>query len=34
MWNREFVGIDSDKVMTEARIVAKKLWKRMRKASR
>jgi putative selenium metabolism protein SsnA len=34
MWNREFVGIDSDKVMTEARIVATKLWKRMRKASR
>ena len=29
MWNRELVGIDEEKVMREARKVAKKLWGRM-----
>jgi putative selenium metabolism protein SsnA len=34
MWNRELVGIDVAKVMREAGVVAKKLWKRMRKGAR
>jgi len=29
MWNRELVGIDEEKIMSEAAGVAKKLWRRM-----
>lgn len=32
MWNRELVGVDEEKIMSEAAGVAKKLWKRMDKA--
>jgi putative selenium metabolism protein SsnA len=33
LWNRELVGIDEEKVMSEATKVAKKLWQRMNKKS-